>query len=98
MSSPTDFPISAISSALIARSPGCNSKGIFGVYSLREVSEYHKFWAIGSGSEFALGAMHVLYDRLDSAQEIAEAAVEAGCEFNTASGLPISFQVMQLDE
>jgi len=76
----------------------CNAKGIFGVYSLREVSEYHKFWAIGSGSEFALGAMHVLYDRLDSAQDIAEAAVKAGCEFNTASGLPISYQVMELDE
>ncbi len=76
----------------------CNKKGIFGVYSLREVSEYHKFWAIGSGSEFALGAMYALYDRLESAEEIARAAVEAGCEFNTASGLPISVQVMELDD
>lgn len=75
----------------------CNPKGIFGVYSLREVSEYHKFWAIGSGSEFALGAMHVLYDRLDTAEEIAIAAVEAGCEFNTSSGLPISFKVVDLE-
>ena len=76
----------------------CNKKGIFGVYSLREVSEYHKFWSIGSGSEFALGAMHVLYDRLDSAEEIARAAVEAGCEFNTSSGLPMTIQVMDLNK
>lgn len=76
----------------------CNKKGIFGVYSLREVSEYHKFWSIGSGSEFALGAMHALYDRLDTAEAIARAGVEAGCEFNIASGLPISLQVIRLED
>ena len=75
----------------------CNPKGIFGVYSLREVSEYTKFWAIGSGSEFALGAMHALYDRLDSAEEIAKAGVEAGAEFNNASSLPMSIQVIDLE-
>jgi len=75
----------------------CNKKGIFGVYSLREVSEYHKFWSIGSGSEFALGAMYALYERLDSAEAIARAGVEAGGEFNTASDLPISLQVIRLE-
>ncbi len=75
----------------------CNNKGIFGVYSLREVSEYHKFWSIGSGSEFALGAMFSLYERFDSAEAIARAGVEAGCEFNTASDLPISLHVMKLE-
>ena len=33
-----------------------NSKGLFGVYSLREVFAYKKFWAIGAGAEIALGA------------------------------------------
>jgi len=75
----------------------CNPKGIFGVYSLREVSEYEKFWAIGSGSEFALGAMHALYNRLDSAEEIAKAGVEAGAEFNNASALPMSLHVVELE-
>lgn len=74
----------------------CNPNGIFGVYSLREVSEYQKFWAIGSGSEFALGAMHALYDRLDSAEEIARAGVEAGAEFNSSSALPMSLHTIQL--
>ncbi len=76
----------------------CNPNGIFGVYSLREVSEYHKFWAIGSGSEFALGAMYALYDRLDSAEDIARAGVEAGAEFNVASGLPVSLQIIELQK
>ena len=34
-----------------------NSSGIFGVYSMREVFEYTQYWAVGSGREFALGAM-----------------------------------------
>ena len=76
----------------------CNPKGIFGIYSLREVSEYTKFWAIGSGSEFALGAMFALYDRLDSAEEIARAGVEAGAEFNTSSALPCSLYTVDLKD
>jgi len=67
-----------------------NPSGIFGIHSLREVSEYTKFWAIGSGSEYALGAMFALYDRCDTAEEIAQAGVEAGAEFNNASAMPLS--------
>ena len=35
-----------------------NPTGIFGVYSYREVFEFDRFWAIGSGRAFALGAMY----------------------------------------
>src|SRR5438874_9400381 len=56
-----------------------NRKGIFGVYSMREVFEYTRYWAIGSGREFALGAMHAQYDRLKSASAVARAGIEAGC-------------------
>ena len=75
----------------------CNVKGIFGVYSLREVSEYTQYWAIGSGSEFALGAMHALYNRLDSVEDIARAGVEAGAEFNNASSLPMTSYSIDLE-
>ena len=67
-----------------------NSSGIFGVHSLREITEYKKFWAIGSGAEYALGAMFGVYDRLETAEEIAYAGVAAGAEFNNASSLPAS--------
>ena len=70
--------------------------GIFGVHSLREVCEYKKFWAIGSGSEYALGAMHALYDLLDNVEDIAAAGVSAGAEFNNASALPMTSYSLDL--
>ncbi|MDH5423921.1 MAG: MFS transporter [Gammaproteobacteria bacterium] len=73
-----------------------NAQGIFGVYSLREVSEFNRFWAIGSGSEFALGAMYAMYDRLDSAEDIAKIGVEAGAEFNSSTALPMTSYTIEL--
>ena len=72
------------------------SHGIFGVHSLREVSEYKKFWAIGSGSEYALGAMFAVYDMFDSVEEIAAAGVKAGAEFNNASAMPMTSYALDL--
>ncbi len=65
----------------------CNKHGIFGVHSLREVYDLQKYWAYGSGSEFALGAMHALYEESGkSARRIAVAGVEAGIQFDNGSG------------
>ena len=66
-----------------------NVNGIFGVESYREVFEFDRFWAIGSGRRFALGGMHAVFDRARSAAEVAEAGVAAGCEFDTSSGGPV---------
>jgi len=41
--------------------------GIFGVGSYREVFEFPRFWAIGSGRRFALGAMHARSGRAKTA-------------------------------
>lgn len=65
-----------------------NPYGIFGVYSYREVFSFDRFWAIGSGKAFALGAMYASYDGLDSARAIAELGVQAGAEFDKSSSLP----------
>jgi ATP-dependent HslUV protease, peptidase subunit HslV len=67
-----------------------NPTGIYGIYSMREVFEFKKFWAAGSGREYALGAMHAMYDKLDTAESIARAGVEAGCLFDKNSSLPLS--------
>ena len=75
-----------------------NRYGLFGVYSLREVFEYRKFWAIGSGSEYALGAMYALYDQLDSASAIAEIGVKAGIEFDDGSAEPIDCYSLRLSQ
>jgi ATP-dependent protease HslVU (ClpYQ) peptidase subunit len=66
-----------------------NPTGIYGVYSYREVFSFEKFWGIGSGRNFALGAMYAAYDRTTSARRIAEIGVRAGCEFDKSSALPV---------
>ena len=71
--------------------------GIFGVHSLREVSEYTRFWSIGSGSEYALGAMFAVYNDYETAEEIAAAGVKAGAEFNTSSSMPMTSYVIKLE-
>lgn len=68
-----------------------NPHGIFGVYSYREVFSFERFWGIGSGRNFALGAMYAAYDRLPTAREIAEIGVRAGAEFDKSSSAP--FQI-----
>ena len=66
-----------------------NPHGIFSIFSYREAFEYDRFWAVGSGYRYALGAMYAIYDRIDSAAEIARQGAMAGCEFDTSSGGPI---------
>jgi len=73
-----------------------NVHGIFGVESYREVFEFQRFWAIGSGRRFALGAMHAVYDRAKTAREVAAAGVSAGCEFDTSSAAPVRVQTFKL--
>ena len=73
-----------------------NPRGIFGVYSMREVFEYTQFWAAGTGREFALGAMHALYSRLRTAEAVAKAGVEAGAMFDKNSGLPLTVFTLPL--
>lgn len=75
-----------------------NPHGIFGVHSLREVTEYKKFWAIGSGSEYALGAMFAVFDKAATAEEVAHAGVAAGAEFNNASAMPLSSYEIDLQQ
>ena len=74
-----------------------NPHGIFAVYALREVFEYSRFWAVGSGGDFALGAMLSLYDRLESSEEIAKNGIEAGATFNNATALPLTSYSVDLN-
>lgn len=73
-----------------------NPSGIYAVYSMREVFEFDRFWAIGSGRDFALGAMFALYPKAKSAAAIAEAGVVAGAEFDTGTSLPIYLEQVKL--
>jgi ATP-dependent protease HslVU (ClpYQ) peptidase subunit len=68
-----------------------NAHGIFSVFSLREVYEYQRFWAIGSGESYAMGAMHAIYDAPEiEAESIAKTGVAAGCHFDIHSAMPLT--------
>ncbi len=68
-------------SAMIA-----NSSGIFGVYAHREILEFDRFWANGTGRAYALGAMYTAHQQSDNPIEVARAGLAAGSEFDRASG------------
>lgn len=74
-----------------------NRHGTFYLSTLRDVYEFSHFWAIGSGCEFALGALHALYEQNLDARAIAEGAVRAACEFDSASALPLASHAIALD-
>jgi ATP-dependent protease HslVU (ClpYQ) peptidase subunit len=71
-------------------------RGIYGITPSRDVEAFPRFWAIGSGTEFALGAMFALYARSDDVEEIARGGVEAGAEFDDASDLPVIVHRIEL--
>jgi ATP-dependent HslUV protease, peptidase subunit HslV len=73
-----------------------NPHGIFGVYSLREVFSFERFWGIGSGKSFALGAMYAAYERAESARDIAEIGIRAGIEFDKSSAAPYQVYGVEL--
>lgn len=75
-----------------------NCHGIFGVYPMREVYEFARFWAIGSGRAFAMGAMYTCYEDNLSAADIARRGVMASCEFDLSSALPMSLYTLPLSK
>ena len=75
-----------------------NPYGIFGIYSMREVYEFERFWAIGSGMDYALGAMYANYECFDEPEMIAEIAIKAACEFDDGCGLPMTLHSVKLSK
>jgi ATP-dependent protease HslVU (ClpYQ) peptidase subunit len=71
-------------------------RGIFGVTPSRDVESYPRFWAIGSGASFALGAMFTLFERSEDVEDIARAGVAAGAEFDEGSELPVVVQTVTI--
>jgi ATP-dependent HslUV protease, peptidase subunit HslV len=74
-----------------------NPHGIFGVGAHRTVQEYRKFYAIGTGTDLALGAMYAAYDNPKlSAEQVARLAITAAAEFDDATGLPVTSHSVKL--
>jgi ATP-dependent protease HslVU (ClpYQ) peptidase subunit len=74
-----------------------NPYGIFGVGPYRSVQEFTKFYAYGSGGDYAQGAMYTIYEDANrSAEEIARLGVQAAAEFDEDTGLPINSYAIKL--
>lgn len=76
-----------------------NPRGIFGVAAHRTVQAFSRFYAYGSGSPYALGAMYAAYraPSLD-AEAVARLGVIAAAEFHDETGLPVQSFVMDVEE
>lgn len=73
-----------------------NQHGLFEIESYRSVSEYTRYWALGSGQKLALGALHALYEQEQDLVALAKAAISAACEFDDGCELPFVYQSVQL--
>jgi ATP-dependent protease HslVU (ClpYQ) peptidase subunit len=74
-----------------------NPYGIYGVSGHRTVQEFARFYAYGTGSDYALGALYSAYDdpALD-ALALARHAIECAAEFDDCTGLPIDAYTVSL--
>jgi ATP-dependent protease HslVU (ClpYQ) peptidase subunit len=75
-------PFADLDSSFLVVSQG----GIFYVSGNLSVSEFGRYYAVGSGSSYALGAMHVLYDGDLDAEEIARRGCSAAMTFDLYCG------------
>lgn len=74
-----------------------NSNGIFEVDWMRNVREYSKFAAIGTGDEYALGAMKAVYDQITDPKMIVKKGLEAAAKFDQKTELPAFYHVLNLE-
>jgi ATP-dependent HslUV protease, peptidase subunit HslV len=73
-----------------------NPSGIFGLYSVRSVQEYSKFYAFGTGYKFALGAMQAIYSTNADAKVIAQVGLEAAAMFDDSTQAPLEIKTIRL--
>jgi len=71
-----------------------NTAGIFYVASDLSVTVFEKYYAVGSGADFALGAISVLYDEEVDAEHMARRAVETALMFDPHCGGKINLQIV----
>lgn len=71
-----------------------NASGIFEVEHSRMVRHCTNYSAIGTGDEYALGAMHAVYDKIQTAEETARIGITAAAQFDRKSSLPIQIYTL----
>ena len=62
---------------------------LYSVDPERGVDEYARFWAVGSGTMFALGAAEALYPNAQMAEKLVEDVIRVACKYDLHSLEPI---------
>jgi ATP-dependent HslUV protease, peptidase subunit HslV len=78
----SETPFANLDASFLIASPG----GIFLVSSNMSVSEFRQYYAIGSGSDYAIGAVHALYEDVKDPAHITERAVRAAIAYDSSCG------------
>jgi len=74
-----------------------NSKGIFEVDWMRNVREYSQIAAIGTGDEYALGAMKAVYEQESDPKTIVKTGLEAAAKFDQKTEFPAFYHVLNFE-
>ncbi len=77
-----DSPFGDLDSSFLIAS----QNGIFKVSHDLDVCRFEQYYAIGSGSEYALGALYNLYELSQNPDEIAQRAVHTAMQFDVHCG------------
>ena len=72
-------------------------EGVFHVSSDMSVTVFEKYYAIGSGADYALGAISVLYDYQLDAPTICRKSLEAAIDFDVHCGGDTDVRIIDLD-
>ncbi len=86
-----ETPFGDLDATFLIASPG----GLFKVSSDLGVTEFKQYHAIGSGCEYALGAMHVLFGAEPNNQTIVRSACEAAIAMEVSCGGDI--EILQVE-
>jgi hypothetical protein len=87
-----DSPFGDLDSTFLVASPG----GLFHVASDLSVTEFRRYFAIGSGAPLAMGAVHALWDSGLGAAEIAVRAAGAAVDHDLYCGAPVNVQTVRV--
>jgi len=78
----SETPFANLDASFLVASPG----GIFLVSSNMSVSEFKQYYAIGSGGDYAIGAIHALYNDVQDPETIAQRAIHAAMDYDASCG------------
>jgi ATP-dependent protease HslVU (ClpYQ) peptidase subunit len=88
----SETPFANLDATFLVASP----TGIFLVSSNMSVSEFRQYYAIGSGGDYAIGAIHALYQDVREPSELALRAVRAAIAYDSSCGGEIEQRVVKL--